>query len=98
MFLLLFLVGCDPTSNVGDSTPQAPTGESPTPVNSSDNETGAEAVAASEPTAEASGPGLAIGTKAPDFTLKNQAGEDISLSSLLEEQNVALVFYRSADW
>ena len=35
----------------------------------------------------------------PDFTLKNQAGEDTSLSSLLDdEQYVALVFYRSADW
>jgi peroxiredoxin len=43
-------------------------------------------------------PGLAVGTKAPDFTLKNAAGADVSLMSLTKSGPVALVFYRSADW
>ncbi len=42
--------------------------------------------------------GLNPGDKAPDFTLKNQDGKDVKLSDLLEKGNVALVFYRSADW
>lgn len=44
------------------------------------------------------GPGLEVGTEAPAFTLKDQDGQDRSLSALLEQGNVALVFYRSADW
>ena len=43
-------------------------------------------------------PGLPIGYKAPDFALRNQADESIRLSDLLQENNVAIVFYRSADW
>ncbi len=43
--------------------------------------------------------GIAVGEKAPEFTLKNQNGEDVSLSGLLEaNKSVALVFYRSANW
>lgn len=42
--------------------------------------------------------GLAIGQKAPAFTLKDQDGRDVSLNSLLNKGPVALVFYRSADW
>lgn len=42
--------------------------------------------------------GIAIGSKAPDFSLKNQNDEDVSLSELLENHNVAVVFYRSASW
>ena len=42
--------------------------------------------------------GLAIGQKAPAFTLKDQRGRDVSLESLLKKGPVALVFYRSADW
>lgn len=34
-----------------------------------------------------------IGSEAPDFTAKNQHGEDIRLSDLLERRNVVLVFY-----
>ncbi len=37
--------------------------------------------------------GLALGDTAPDFTLKNQNGEDVSLSSFRGEKNVILVFY-----
>ena len=36
---------------------------------------------------------LEIGEPAPDFTLKNQHGEDITLSSFRRESNVLLVFF-----
>ena len=42
--------------------------------------------------------GLAVGQKAPAFTLKDQDNRDVSLDSLLKKGPVALVFYRSADW
>lgn len=42
--------------------------------------------------------GLKPGDKAPAFTLKDQHGRERSLKSLLKQGNVALVFYRSADW
>ena len=42
--------------------------------------------------------GLAVGQKAPAFTLKDQNDRDVSLESLLKRGPVALVFYRSADW
>ncbi len=43
-------------------------------------------------------PGLKVGEKAADFTLKNSAGEDVALQALLKKGKVALVFVRSADW
>ena len=36
---------------------------------------------------------LAAGTAAPDFTLKDQNGNDVTLSSFRGNQNVVLVFY-----
>ncbi len=42
--------------------------------------------------------GLAVGQKAPSFTLKDQTGRDVSLDALLKKGPVALVFFRSADW
>jgi cytochrome oxidase Cu insertion factor (SCO1/SenC/PrrC family) len=42
--------------------------------------------------------GLKVGEKAPRFTLKDQDGKDRSLDDLLKKGEVALVFYRSADW
>jgi hypothetical protein len=42
--------------------------------------------------------GLNPGDKAPEFNLQNQEGKDVKLSELLKKGNVALVFYRSADW
>ena len=42
--------------------------------------------------------GLAVGQKAPAFTLKDQNDRGVSLDSLLKKGPVALVFYRSADW
>lgn len=42
--------------------------------------------------------GLNVGEKAPEFKLKDQTGEERSLTALLKDGNVALVFYRSASW
>ncbi len=42
--------------------------------------------------------GLSVGTQAPGFTLKDQDGTNRSLDELIAKGNVALVFYRSADW
>ena len=36
---------------------------------------------------------LTIGQEAPDFTLKNQFGEDVTLSSFRGKKNVVIVFY-----
>jgi cytochrome oxidase Cu insertion factor (SCO1/SenC/PrrC family) len=55
------------------------------------------AASAAEPAAPEK-TGLAVGTKAPAFTLKDQNDRDVSLESLLQKGPVALVFYRSADW
>ena len=43
-------------------------------------------------------PGVKIGEKAPDFTLKDQSGKEQTLSKLTSEKPVAVVFHRSADW
>ncbi len=37
--------------------------------------------------------GLALGGPAPDFTLRDQFGQDVTLSSYREKKAVALVFY-----
>ena len=42
--------------------------------------------------------GLAVGSKAPGFALKDQEGRERSLDEFLKKGKVALVFYRSADW
>ena len=43
--------------------------------------------------------GLAVGEKAPAFTLKDQAGQEQTLDQLLKGDGpIALVFYRSASW
>lgn len=42
--------------------------------------------------------GLAVGAQAPEFKLKDQTGREHSLTNLLREGKVAVVFYRSADW
>ena len=57
----------------------------------------AEMASAAEPAAPEH-TGLAVGEKAPSFTLKDQANRDVSLDSLLRKGPVALVFFRSADW
>ena len=55
-------------------------------------------VFAAEPVKPEAMPGLKIGTKAADFTLKNAAGQDVTLTSLLQKGPVVLAFVRSADW
>ena len=37
--------------------------------------------------------GLALGSKAPDFTLRDQFGQDITLSSYRDRKAVAILFY-----
>lgn len=54
--------------------------------------------AASPSTATEAMPGLKVGDKAGDFTLKNSSGQDVALHDLLKKGKVALVFVRSADW
>jgi len=36
---------------------------------------------------------LAVGEHAPDFTLKDQNGQDVNLSSFRGDKNVVIVFY-----
>jgi hypothetical protein len=43
-------------------------------------------------------PGLRVGQPAPAFRLKSADGTEVALTNLLMRGNVALVFYRSADW
>ncbi len=40
-----------------------------------------------------SGPGLRIGGPAPDFTLRDQFGQDLTLSSFRGSKSVAILFY-----
>jgi cytochrome oxidase Cu insertion factor (SCO1/SenC/PrrC family) len=42
--------------------------------------------------------GLKVGTKAPAFKLKDQAGKERTLEEFTRKGKVALVFYRSASW
>ncbi len=39
------------------------------------------------------GPKIKVGHKAPDFTLKDQNGNDVSLASFRGKKNVVLAFY-----
>ncbi len=41
---------------------------------------------------------LAVGEAAPNFRLQDQQGKERTLDDLITDGNVALVFYRSADW
>ena len=42
--------------------------------------------------------GPEVGSKVPDFSLPDQAGQTRSLASLAGPKGLVLVFYRSADW
>jgi cytochrome oxidase Cu insertion factor (SCO1/SenC/PrrC family) len=42
--------------------------------------------------------GIAVGEKAPKFTLKDQDGKERSLDDLLKKGTLAVVFTRSAGW
>jgi cytochrome oxidase Cu insertion factor (SCO1/SenC/PrrC family) len=58
------------------------------------------ALAASAPAADPppEKTGIKVGEKAPEFKLKDQSGEERTLSAMLKDGPVALVFYRSASW
>lgn len=43
-------------------------------------------------------PGLAVGESAPDFTLPNRHGEDISFHADRGGARAAVLFFRSAVW
>ena len=45
------------------------------------------------PTPSVSGAGLQVGGPAPDFTLRDQFGQDVTLSSFIGSKAVALLFY-----
>lgn len=42
--------------------------------------------------------GLAVGKKAPDFDLRDQAGDSVKSAELRKKGPVAIVFHRSANW
>ena len=42
--------------------------------------------------------GLEVGKQAPEFKLKDQNGKQVSLSEILKQGDLAVVFHRSADW
>lgn len=52
--------------------------------------------AAADLAAEMPKPGIQVGAKAPDFSLKNPYGKTIKLSTLLKKGPVILTFYRGA--
>ena len=58
---------------------------------------GAGVVSAADPAPDEK-TGIKVGEKAPEFKLKDQAGEERALSAMLKDGPVALVFYRSASW
>ena len=43
-------------------------------------------------------PGIEVGAKAPSFKVTLNDGKEATLESMLKTGEVALVFYRSADW
>lgn len=53
---------------------------------------------AAEPAGPDDAPGIAVGEKAPPFTLPDQNGKEHTMAGMLGKGSVALVFYRSADW
>ncbi len=52
--------------------------------------------AAADQAAQMPNPGLKVGAKAPDFSLKNPTGKTVKLSGMLKNGPVILTFYRGA--
>jgi len=48
--------------------------------------------------ASASGIGLAVGTRAPSFSLRDQSGREQTSAALKGTKGTVLLFFRSADW
>ena len=59
--------------------------------------TATAAVAQREPAPEEM-TGVKVGETAPDFTLTALDGKEYTLSEMVKDGPVAVVFYRSADW
>ena len=57
-----------------------------------ESSTAESTTASGERPEDGTGP-IAVGQVAPDFTLKDQNNEEVSLSTLLTERNVLIVFY-----
>lgn len=93
---ILIVSGCVPdhTDPAIQSDPAAPTDTDPAAQPEASSEP-KETAAAEQPD---DSPGLAVGAKAPDFELDDQEGKKRSLKDLLKSSQVALVYYRSADW
>jgi peroxiredoxin len=62
----------------------------------SEQDSAAMAKAASDLAAQMPNPGLKVGAKAPDFSLKNPNGKTVKLSDALKKGPVILTFYRGA--
>jgi len=93
--LFLLQVGCN--DEPGASTPSQQAGVQDETKSAAPEEKPEEKTIETS-TEQPADPGLAIGEKAPDFDLKDQHGENRTLTDILESGQVALVFYRSADW
>ena len=59
---------------------------------------GAARSASAQFVADSSSHPLKVGDAAPGFTLKDTEGVDRTLEAAMDKSQVALVFYRSADW
>lgn len=62
----------------------------------SDKDMAVMSKAATDLAAQMPNPGLKVGAKAPDFSLKNHAGKTVKLSAVLKNGPVVLTFYRGA--
>jgi hypothetical protein len=89
--------GCSPTdapeSEAVEAQPNAEASSPAEPV----TEQGVERPTTAGPVMDENS-GIAVGQKAPSFRLKDQNGKVQSLDEFAAQGNVALVFYRSADW
>lgn len=91
LFPLLVSLGCG-----GQTPPTQPVAKKEPSSNASGTNAAPTAIP-EEPEADDS-PGINVGAQAPSFELPDQEGNNRSLSGLLAQGKVALVFYRSADW
>jgi peroxiredoxin len=82
----------DLSAAIGDYQAEASAGDSP--LTAEDLSVMAESKAALA--REMPDPGLAVGERAPDFTLPNAFGEPVRLYAALEQGPVVLTFYRGA--
>lgn len=99
--LLVGVAGCAKSTPPDEESKPAAGGEkqNQAPEAESKGEQPAEKKSAtSEESAGGFGGGVQVGEQAPEFTLRDQEGNERTLEGLLLDGPVALVFYRSADW